>query len=153
MEQKTFVDAVYREILNLKNVLVKIPATNSRNLNFVPSCKIISRDPQDPEKKGVIVEIQDHLNFNEFIEGAFVSRNYFINGTKVPYGKFIVADVSIKNKEDWYRSSNNLKESIVIDIFLTKRRNPEWKLRLGTPKEGQVRIPNTEKFILFEKMG
>lgn len=130
------------------NVMVNIPGTNDKHRKFIPAHEIVV------EGKDYPIPIPAHFRRGDIIDGHFVTRHIYLDGTFL--GKFqeeksqkVVANVTLVKKTDHI----NGEKSLIIDIHLIPEHldltRAEWKMAIGVLTGGYP-IPKTKKFIAFK---
>lgn len=150
---KIFVAATFKQIIEVFNVCVKIPAATAKYLKFVP-----------PHEIAVLNNEKTGLNFlsipNHFVHGDFmrrddngkvkpsVIRHFMVN--EADLGKDLPCTVVIKEKKDLLTG----EVTVILDVIAQIGEYQCNKaLRLGVPSlgiKGEVAIPETDMCIRFE---
>jgi len=129
----------YEVIASCENVLINIPSIDDRYLKFINKHQITTTTGPHT--------VNSHGRRGIIVDGAMVTVNYYLQLDQ--YGRKIVAD-----KVNLVQRTNKDGISIVIDVFCglkKKNINPTHRLKVGSPF-GEFPIPETERFIRFEKM-
>lgn len=155
---KVFVAAHFKQIMEISNVCVKIPAATAKYLKFVPEHEIIVLNEN---LSGVnTIRIPKH-----YAHGDFPRRNE--DGTVKPsvirhfvvkekdLGKDVPCTIIVKEKNDFLSG----EKTIILDFLVQLGKSECDKiLRLGVPVLGEekkiekeVLIPETNLCIRFEK--
>jgi hypothetical protein len=139
---KTIVNATYRNLLTKTNVLVNIPGKNDKHMKFIGKHEIVV--------EGKTIPVPSHFRRGDIINGNFVTRNFFFNGNLIDEkSQKVVATVTVVEKTDHSRGD---KKSLILDIHpkvnCYDMDRVETILTIGAT-EGDVSIPETDKFIAF----
>ena len=147
-KMETKVNASYRTILVITNVLVNVPGGNDKHMKLIPKHSIIVDDKPLP------IIVSQHFRRGDIIDGQFLTKHFFLDenilGQKAHK---MVANIFVVEKID---HSKGDKESLILNIYPTDESTildkAEWKISLGA-EIGDVKIPETKRYIAFNKLG
>jgi len=145
---ETKVNASYRTILVVTNVLVNVPGSNDKYMKLIPEHSIIVDDKPLP------VIVPQHFRRGDIIDGTFLTKHFFLNGNTLGQkAQKMVTNVFVVEKID---HSKGDKESLILNIYPaaepTILGKAEWKISLGA-EIGDIKIPETNRYIAFNKFG
>ncbi len=145
----TEVNATYKNLITLKNVLANVPGSNDKHRKLIPAHKIVVSSKT--------IDIPEHFRRGDLIEGVFVTRNIFLS---MFLGKFqaeksqkMLTTVTVVEKTDHSRHN---KRTLILDIYVhggvgcMELDKAEYILAIGTTG-GDFPIPGTSKFVTFKK--
>jgi len=139
----TKVNASYKKIVALHNVLINVPGTNDKHMKYIPEHSI--------EVEGNAIPIPGYYRRGDIINGEFLTKNFFLTAPPLEKSQKIVADIKVIEKIDHARGD---KKTLLLDVQPTKNylnlSKAEWDISLGSPT-GDIEIPGTGRFIAFKK--
>ena len=151
-----FVCALFEERAEKKLVKVYMPSTGDPCLTLLQGHKIITPTDEDLTDVNPPLEIDPHYRRTVVLQGGIrIGVNYYVDPAW--RGSNVLANVEVLEKTDLFRKGEKML-SINIHQILPNGEpiRPEYELKIGVDQgdveHGDVKIPNSEKFVAFKKI-
>lgn len=130
----------YLHVLEENGVIVDIPSRNDKHMKWIKS--------HDMLVQGKKQRIEGHYRRGDIVDGMFVTKNFYISPSLL--GKRIIGKCVVFSRINYFKG----EISLVLDIYPDTEDSPRFKLKIGTPHggDGAIEIPQTNKFVKFEKI-